>query len=219
MDLKEKRKQEIDRQKEHRKEQIIKAAIAVFKEKGIENAKMIDVAKKAEFGVATVYRYFNTKTELVIASGAWLWDDELRHIHSMLYEEDLLANKAIHCVEKTLNLFLDMYHNHADILGFLEQFDNYVVKENIPPQQLIKYEASVITIKEDILEAIALGKVDGSIKPDIDENLFYITATHALMSLCQKLTLRGKIISKDDEIDGYLQIKFFIEALLGYIRQ
>ena len=58
----------MDNQKEKRKEQVVLAAIEVSKEKGIDNSKMTDIVKKGEIGVATLYRYFNTKIELVIAS-------------------------------------------------------------------------------------------------------------------------------------------------------
>lgn len=219
MDLKEKRKLEMDLQKENRREQIIKAAIDVFKEQGIDNTKMVDVAQRAQFGVATVYRYFKNKTELVIASATWLWDEELSNINALFYKESFSEHKAIDRIRKILTLFLDMYLHHSDILGFLEQFDNYVVKNEISSENLESYETSVISIKKDILQSMAQGKIDGSIKEGIDENLFYITATHSLMSLCQKLILRGKIISKDDEIAGYDQISLLIEMLLSYIHQ
>ncbi|MTI70066.1 MAG: helix-turn-helix transcriptional regulator [Firmicutes bacterium] len=217
MDLKSKRKRELDIRKKKRRKEIIKVALEVFKEKGIDNTKMTDVAKKAEFGVATLYRYFNTKADLVIETATLLWDEEINVINNMLNEKTFTELKAIKRVRKILELFLDIYYNHQDTLSFLEQFDNYIVKENIPEDKLENYEENVINIKESIIKAINEGKIDGSIRKDIDVDVFYVTITHSLMSLCQKLVLRGKILTNDNVVKENEQIQLLIDMAIDYI--
>ncbi len=217
MDLKSKRKRELDIRKKKRRKEIIKVALEVFKEKGIDNTKMTDVAKKAQFGVATVYRYFNTKTDLVIEAATLLWDEEIAILNNMLNEKAFTNLLSIERVRKILELFLDIYYNHQDILSFLEQFDNYMVKKKIPQNQLDSYEKSVIDIKQSIIKAIEQGKIDGSIKKEVDADVFYVTITHSLMSLCQKLVLRGKILTNDNVIKENDQIQLLIDMAINYI--
>ena len=54
------------KEREFRKEQIIKAALSVFKNNGIEKATMDEIAKEADFGKATLYYYFSSKEEIFI---------------------------------------------------------------------------------------------------------------------------------------------------------
>lgn len=219
MDLKSKRKRELDSQKEKRREEIIQVAIEVFKEKGIENAKMTDIAERAQFGIATVYRYFKTKTELAIAAAIWLWDEEMNILNDMFHQADFLELGALERVRRILEVSLDIYHNHQDLLRFLEQFDNYIVKEQIPLEKLENYEKSIIDMKYAMFDAIEHGKKEGSIKDNIDLEIFYITITHSLMSLSQKLILRGKILNSNNKVEGDDQIKLLIDMALSYIKK
>jgi len=48
---------------QHRKE-ILDAALGLFSEKGYHNVSMEEIARKAEFGVGTLYNFFRSKEEL-----------------------------------------------------------------------------------------------------------------------------------------------------------
>jgi len=54
------------KERELRKEQILKGALTVFKSKGVEGATMDEIAKEADFGKATLYYYFSSKEEIFI---------------------------------------------------------------------------------------------------------------------------------------------------------
>ncbi len=48
-------------EREARQKLILKGALTVFKEKGIEGAKIDEIAREAGFGKATLYYYFSSK--------------------------------------------------------------------------------------------------------------------------------------------------------------
>lgn len=217
MDLKVKRKLEMDDQKGKRKEEIILAAIEVFKEKGIDDSKMTDIAEKAEIGVATVYRYFNTKFELAIAAATTLWEEKISLLYNKFYEPAFMELNGADRVRTILNLFISVYERYPEFISFLEHFDNYIVKESIQIENLESYEKIIIETKSAIFDAIDQGKKDGSIKSNIDNDVFYITITHSLMSLCQKLILRGTILKSDKDIQGDTQLKLLIDMAMGYL--
>ena len=60
-----KRKVEFEQSKKKRMEYIVEKAAEIFCAQGIDNTKVTDIAKAADVGVASVYRYFKTKSELV----------------------------------------------------------------------------------------------------------------------------------------------------------
>lgn len=218
MDLRTKRKIEMNDQKEKRKEEVIEAAVKVFKKKGIEKSKMTDIAAKAEVGVASVYRYFKTKPELVIAAGTEFWREEIDSLYHNLNSLDFNELNGLEKVNRILNVFLILFQGQSDFIRFIEEFDNYIVKEQIPPDKLQAYEKGIIDLKPVMFEALKQGKEDGSVRKSIDDNEFYVTITHSLMTLCQKLTLRGTILRSDKEIGSEVQIRLLIEMALAYIK-
>jgi len=54
--------------KKRKRGQILQAALKVLARQGISNFKMIDIAQKAKVGKGTLYEYFPSKDELVIAT-------------------------------------------------------------------------------------------------------------------------------------------------------
>ena len=217
MDLAEKRKKETKEQKDKRKELVIAAALDVFIEKGIENTKMTDIAEKAEIGIASVYRYFKTKTEIVIEAGIRYWSKEIDIFYSTFLENDFKMLNGLARVSKLLDVFIDIYMNHKDFYKFIEEFDNYVVKENIPSDRLFFYEKKILNLMPIMLEALDLGKKDGSIKQNINNEQYYMTITHTLISLSQKLILRNIILDSDNYFEGKAQLELIKAMALNYI--
>lgn len=218
MDLKTKRKNELILQKEKRKEEVIFAALEVFKEKGIENSKMTDIAEKAEVGVASVYRYFKTKPDLAVEVAVKFWNIETSSLYNELDMDSINKLIGIDKLATILGVFINLYNNHKDFLRFLEEFDNYVIKEQISSEKLETYEKSIINLKKIIFDALEEGKKDGSVHRNVDNEIFYITISHALVTLSQKLILRGNILKSDSTVSGESQIKLITDMAVNYIQ-
>lgn len=219
MAAKEKRKAEINNLKEKRKEEVVVAAISIFKERGIDQTKMTDIAEKAEVGIASVYRYFQTKFDLVIAAATWLWQEEISALVNQFYYPEFEKLSGVQQVREVLNIFITIYLDYPQYMSFLEYFDNYIVKEEVLAEKLESYEQSIMDLKAGLFNAIERGKKDGSIKESLESNNFYITITHALMSLSQKLILRGTILKSDYEVQGEEQLRMLIEMAMDHIRK
>lgn len=217
MNLREKRKMEIENQKNQRMEEVIIAALEVFKKQGIENTKIVDIADKAEIGVASVYRYFKTKPDIVIEAACKFWQDEISEMYQYYLEEEFTKKDGITKVKEILEVFLKLYYEHQDFIKFIDEFDRYVVKEKIPKEKLNTYEKSIISLKSLFIIALETGKSDGTIRSDLQSEKFYFSISHALMSMCEKLVLRGNVLESDEYVQGEEQIKMIIEIALNYI--
>jgi len=218
MNLNKKRKREMEIQKEKRRREIIVSALEIFKAKGIGSTKMTDVAKKSEYGVATVYRYFSTKSELVVEAATHLWVKEISQIKNLLEEKTFSQSTCIEKIQKILELFLDVYTNQRDLLFFLDEFDTYILKEELTGDQLENYEKNILNLKDTVVNTLNKGIEEGTVKKDLDPELYYTTTTHSLMSLCQKLALRGKILNTDSNFRAEEQIKTLIDISVNYIK-
>jgi len=54
--------------KDEKKKLIIKAALDTYAEKGVKNSRIIDIARNAGIGKGTVYEYFRSADEILLAS-------------------------------------------------------------------------------------------------------------------------------------------------------
>lgn len=204
--------------KETRKDTVVSAALVVFGRQGIEASTMVDIAKAAGIGVASLYRYYTTKFDLALACAIALWKDELNPVFLSVIDEDYSAQSGLDQVHRLLKVTTLLMENHPMALRFLEYFDNFIVSQAIESHRLNGYEAVVGAATPIFLAALAKGKQDGSIRMDLDESAFYLTITHTLMSLSQKLILRGQVIDGDASVGKSEQIDLVINMAKTYIQ-
>ena len=65
-------------ERKQREKRIVLTAAELFLERGAENVRMTDIADECGIGVATLYRYFGTKSAIMLESGTLLWRDVAR---------------------------------------------------------------------------------------------------------------------------------------------
>lgn len=64
-----------ERKKEQRERRILDAALDLFRNKGFADTSIEQIAERAEVGVGTLYNYFHSKNELLVAMIARATDD------------------------------------------------------------------------------------------------------------------------------------------------
>ena len=112
-----------------RRDAILKAGFLLFAEKNIEPVSMNEVAKAAGVGIATLYRYYGAKSELVIAVGTRVWDDYIKEQTRKFDETETEKTTAAEEFGFYLESFLDLYRNHRSILRFNQFFNIYLQSE------------------------------------------------------------------------------------------
>lgn len=217
MEASEKRKLEREHQSESRRDEIIAAAVKEFVSSGIENTRITDIARRAEVGPATVYRYFETKPNLVVECATKLWNGEMTDLAPLINTAKEEGKTGLEHVRALLGVMGELYDKCPEWLRLLEQFDNYIVRENVPREQLAGYEQSIFKTQALMIEAIKQGQEDGTIRPDVDGKSFCVTATHTITALSQKLLLRGYVVKSDSELDAKTEIDTLIEMALRYL--
>ncbi len=74
------------REKQRHKKEILAAALALFADKGFYNVSMQEIAEKSEFGVGTLYNFFDSKEvlfeELIVSSAERIKEEFSRILES-----------------------------------------------------------------------------------------------------------------------------------------
>lgn len=169
--------------KDQRKNEVINVAADLFVEKGINDIKMTDVADASGLGIASIYRYFGTKAELVVACSGVLWD-KIRTEYFLEYPKPVFSTKSgYEQLKSCLEIFFVLFSTNLGFLKFIFDFDAMLRSENICP---VDFSSKLINYSPIFNSALEKGKEDGTIKKDIDCNLFYKTTVNSYFALCEK---------------------------------
>ena len=153
-----------EREKEHRKEEIVDAAQKLFLEKGLQATTMDEIAEAAELSKGTIYLYYKSKEDLylgVIMRG-------MLTLHDMFdarikTEPDVV--KALMALQET---YLDFFHEHRSyfrMLHFLQtpQFHKQVSDEMKQEALLVNqkiWNVAITIIERGIKEGILIANLN-----------------------------------------------------------
>ena len=195
---------------------VTRAAATLFLEQGVEPVKMTDIADIANVGVATIYRHFGTKTNVVVATATLLWHEFGQTFRDLVASEKECSN-GLESVRRLLSVFAKEYLEHPEFITFLDSVDHCVLVDGADEGLLASYDAELSSFYGVFDAAFRQGVEDGSIRDDVDFRLFYITTNHALMGVGQKL-LRGEVVPSDDFAHGDSEISLIIDMAIAYLQ-
>ena len=202
--------------KNKRTESILSAGAQLFLKNGIENVKMTDIAERSGVGVATLYRYFGTKTRIVTEVMTYLWND-LRDLFGGIFDSEVFVSQTgIKQLTDLMRMFTVLYTAHKDFMKLLGEFDRFAVSAEIPKEELTEYERSVIDFYPVLENAFKKGCEDGTVRQGIDFRLFYLTFTHALTEMCKKF-INGAVLPSEDFSDAEKELDMLIETAVYYL--
>lgn len=209
----------LDKKKLFKKKIMLDIALKLFSENGIEQTNMTDIAKASNVGVATLYRYFSNKNNLVVETGIEAW-----YQINTKYKKDVddIMNteiKGIRKLENLMNLFYEIFTKEKNFVCFLDGFDNYIVNNNISIDSLVNYEKEVLKIDPYIQEIYKSGIDDQTIKRIDDIDLFIKTIGHTLIALSQKVFIRNKIVTNDSKEKLLDEMKLMIQMIISYAKK
>jgi len=93
---------------DNKTEKIIRAAIQVFAEKGLEKGKIADIAIKAGIGKGTVYEYFSSKDEIFGAIEQFVIEDMLSALQAIVQGDLPPREKLQSLIDDTFNYMVTL---------------------------------------------------------------------------------------------------------------
>ena len=183
-----------------RREAMLAEGFRLFAEKGIEAVTMQEVAKACGLGIATLYRYFNTKLVFVIAVGSNMWSAFYEEIEAEYVRSGGEKMNAAEELDFYLNMYIRLYHKHRDLLRFNQNFNGYIAHEQATPEQLREYTASVGLFMHKFHALYEKGLRDGTVRTDEPEQTMFNTTMHFMLAVCGRYA-QGVLVRSDDPDD------------------
>ena len=216
----EKYSEEKDELKNARKNRILAAAFQLFSEKGIDTIAMTDIAKTAEIGVASLYRYYETKDEIAIRTAIWAWEKQKEKLLPALQTDDFVNATGINQIKIIFDLFILLFEENKDFFRFIYFFDSYAIRQKITKERLSEYETTILYVQSLVAKAIEKGIMDKSINSDFENKRehLYFTLMHTFFDTCQKMTLSLNMLEMNSKVPGKEQLELLSTLLIKSLK-
>lgn len=206
---------EEDRQR--RRQRIVLSAAELFLERGAEDVKMTDIAEASGIGVASLYRYFGTKSAIMLESGTLLWNDVATLFDTNFHSAEYRSASGMEQLRILLTGYLQVFTEHKPFLRFLNALDQVILTEKPDPETLKPYRESILNFYDLFWAAHQKGMADGSVRAGMDTAFLYRTITDFLNGAAQKF-IRGQVLPEDDYSRGGEEMALFIQMALAFLK-
>jgi len=195
-----------------RREAMLREGFRLFSEKGIEAVSMQEVADACGVGIATLYRYYNTKIALVISIGTKQWEEFGEFIEGERQRCGTERMKAAEELKFYLDCYILLYRTKKDLLRFNQDFNNYIRHENVPAKQLAPYIRAIGAFAAMFRGVYEKGKKDGTIRTELPEEKMFAATSHIMLAVAVRYA-QGLVYaaeSEDDRTEEYELLKKMI---------
>ena len=182
---------------------VTQTALACFVENGIEKTTIRDIAHRAGLTERSVYRYFATKDELVVAAAFLYWDRAKAQAAQALSAARQPGMTGVEEIRVLLRSYAGLIF--TDPAGIRFSLDAEVALCNAGRQHAVvnrppeRYEVA----PGPIAAAIRHGLADGTVDPNANVKMLYYNAYDAILGVIQRMSVG---VPSVHELDGYARI-------------
>ncbi|MCR4804320.1 MAG: TetR/AcrR family transcriptional regulator [Clostridia bacterium] len=196
-----------------RREAMLTEGFRLFSEKGIEAVSMQEVASACGVGVATLYRYYNTKAALAIAISQRQWERYAAYVRARQREAHVESLTAAERLAFYLDFYIELYQDHSAMLRFNQSFNNYVRHEGVTREQMEPYMAAIGGFAEMFHELYEQGRRDGTLRTEIPEEKMFASTLHIMLAVVVRYA-QGLLYSADDDSDRMEELRLLKRMIL-----
>ncbi|ALQ70825.1 TetR/AcrR family transcriptional regulator [Bacillus cereus] len=129
-----------------RREQMIKGAVQLFKQKGFPRTTTREIAKAAGFSIGTLYEYIRTKDDVLYL----VCDSIYEHVKERLEEVVCTEKGSIESLKVAITNYFKVMDELQEEVLIMYQEVRFLPKESLP--YVLEKEFQMVGMFEDILE-------------------------------------------------------------------
>jgi AcrR family transcriptional regulator len=153
-----------EREKEHRKEEILDAARRIFFEKGLAASTMDEIAEAAELSKGTLYLYYGSKEDLYLGV-------MMRGMQPLYEAAEQIVGSNISLVEKLVRLgdsYVDFFHSNRSTMRIFPFFQNPQLQKQVSEEMRQMCVSKNQQLWEMLIGVLRKGMEEGSMRPDLN---------------------------------------------------
>ena len=206
-----------EREAEEINRQILDAAFALFSKEKIESVSMQKVADEAGIGVATVFRHYPNKRALALGVEADIIRGFFLKATKERTPEYLEGVDAIDRLSFTLDLYIDLYENHKEILLFNDNLNHFMHTQKDGEDQPSDYMNLMVPLTSRFHAMYERAKQDGTMRTDLSEMELQRVLLHTMMGTCNHYA-GGFLWGASESPDYGQDLRLLKEILMNFAR-
>ena len=168
---------------EARRKELLEKGYELFSTKSIEAISMRDVADAVGCGSASVYRYYGSKPDFVVAVATWKWEQFQKENQKRMPRANFEGMTAAEIFEFYLDSFLVLYRDYRNLLRFNQFFNVYVQSEHIDTGTLSPYRDMIGRLRERFHDMYLKAEQDKTIRTDEPEEEMFSKTLHLMLAV------------------------------------
>ncbi|MBR3719822.1 MAG: TetR/AcrR family transcriptional regulator [Firmicutes bacterium] len=197
--------------KHKKKMEFLEAGFALFSERSIDAVTLEDVAKACGHGVATVYRYFGTKSGLLLEIAKWKWGEFFLE-NQKRRPADYEALTAAELFAFYLDSFVFLFEGYRELLRFNQFLNIYIRSGGLESGDLRMYQGLLKPVF-GIFQAIEKKAEDGTLTKDAAPKEILSVSIHLMLAVVTRYAVG--LVYEPEGFDPTAEIEIQKEMLLA----
>lgn len=201
-----------------RKNRMLHTAYDYFCEHGIDGVSLAQIAKGARVSPNSIFRYFDSKAELVQCTQIILWEEITAHILQDSESQLAQAKNGLEEMEILLLNFKKFYKNHNNYILFAYDYKLFLLRNHLT-LSVEHHKKTMGPIVEAFLAALRKGQGDGSIDGSESAETQFFTLWGVLRSYVEEIVVYDRIYEGENPWENHFDLILFhiMEALKSKI--
>ncbi|MCK0470011.1 TetR/AcrR family transcriptional regulator [Halalkalibacter sp. APA_J-10(15)] len=184
-----------------RREQMVKAAVHLFTEKGFHRTTTREIASASGFSIGTLYEYIRTKEDVLFLVCDSIYEEVRGRLQSLLKEE----GSGMDRLKNAISSYFQVVHEMQDEVLVMYQETKSLSKDAL--KYVLEKEVQMVAMIEEVLHHCVKEKI-----ATLNEKQIKLIA-HNIVVQGQMWTFRRWSIQKLYNIEEYTQLQ--VEILLS----
>ena len=198
-----------EREKEHRKEEILDAAQRIFFEKGLGASTMDEIAEAAELSKGTLYLYYKSKEDLYLAVAT----RGFRALHDG-FERILQDEKSVvPALVKIGHSYVEFFYTHRKYFQMFHFLQSPHFHKQVSEEMRMSCNAEAYKSWERIIDLLKSGIVQGFVRNDLDPVEVTIIFWSSITTMLLRYDNEGEFWKKKMKIDLMHSLEVLMELL------
>ncbi|WP_297427258.1 TetR/AcrR family transcriptional regulator [Clostridium sp.] len=202
-----------EKERQMREEDIVNAAELVFSTLGYNKTSMEEIAKEAQFTRKTIYQYFTDKDDLCLE----VVTRKFKQLLIYLMESIKVGNNGF---EKLQNLSYAYYKFYQDFPNTfnLMNYVGYIKSDKENSSRREEFNRVSGLLSQEVANVISEGKLDGSIRQDLDTMNLTYSAEYIISGFFHMLSISGATFTSHFSLNKEDFIKFNMNLICDAFR-
>ena len=177
--------------REKNKQKVVETALNFFVEQGIDQTKVKDVAESAGLTERSVFRYFPTKADLVLAAAVYFWEQTVQGSKEVWESIEKENKPGTEQILQILTAYAFIFFERKKELIFIGEAELYLYRldmlKNFKSKPVTSYKSGTGPLSKAIRREIKAG----NLKESKELELFYLNCFDSVLGLLQKLATQA----------------------------